>query len=76
METYKTKYYKIISSGKGKLTKFSFNEGRHEAMVKSVGIKFTHNKDVSVISNLTLSDLKELRKIVRKHIKELQHEKV
>ena len=73
METYKTKYYKITSSGKGKLTKFSFNDGRYEANVKSVDIKFTHNKEVSVIDNLTLGDLKELRKIVRKQIKELQH---
>lgn len=72
METYKTKYYKITSSGKGKLTKFSFKEGRHEANVKSVGIKFTHNKEVSIIDNLTLGDLKELRKVVRKQIRELQ----
>lgn len=71
METYKLNHYKITSSGKGKLTKFSFNEGRHEANVKSVGIKFTHNKEVSVIDNLTLGDLKELRKVVRKCIKEL-----
>ena len=71
MATYKLNYYKITSSGKGKLTKFSFNEGRHEAKVKSVDIKFTHNKEISVIDNLTLGDLKELRKVVRKRIKEL-----
>lgn len=72
MATYKLNYYRITSSGKGKLTKFSFKEGRHEANVKSVGIKFTHNKEVSIIDNITLGDLKELRKVVRKQIRELQ----
>lgn len=71
MATYKLNYYKITSSNKSKIIKFSFNEGRHEAKVKSVDIKFTHNKEISVIDNLTLGDLKELRKVVRKRIKEL-----
>ena len=71
MATYKLNYYKITSSNKSKIIKFSFNESRHEAKVKSVDIKFTHNKEISVIDNLTLGDLKELRKVVRKRIKEL-----
>ena len=71
MATYKLNYYKITSSNKSKLIKFSFNDGRHEAKVKSVDIKFTHNKEISIIDNLTLGDLKELRKVVRKRIKEL-----
>jgi hypothetical protein len=75
MATYKLNYYKITSSGKGKIIKFSFNECRHEAKVKSVDIKFTHNKEISVIDNLTLGDLKELRKVVRKRIKEL-HQRI
>nr|DAW38481.1 MAG TPA: hypothetical protein [Caudoviricetes sp.] len=49
-----------------------FNNNKHEARVKSVEIKLSHNNRCLVMDDLTLSDLKELRKVVRKQIKELQ----
>lgn len=72
MEISKLKYYKITSVIQKEPTKLLFNDNKHEAKVKSVEIKFSHNNVGLVINNLTLSDLKELRKIVRKQIKELQ----
>lgn len=72
MEISKFNYYKIISTIQKDLTKLMFNNNKHEARVKSVEIKFSHNNVDLVINNLTLSDLKELRKVVRKQIKELQ----
>lgn len=72
MEISKFNYYKITSIIQKDLTKLMFNNNKHEARVRSVEIKFSHNKVSLVIDNLTLSDLKDLRKIVRKQIKELQ----
>lgn len=72
MEISKLKYYKITSVIQKEPTKLLFNDNKHEARVKSVEIKFSHNNVGLVINNLTLSDLKDLRKIVRKQIKELQ----
>lgn len=72
MEISKLKYYKITSVIQKEPTKLLFNDNKHEAKVKSIEIKFSHNNVGLVINNLTLSDLKELRKIVRKQIKELQ----
>jgi hypothetical protein len=72
MEISKLKYYKITSVIQKEPTKLLFNDNKHEAIVKSVEIKFSHNNVGLVINNLTLSDLKELRKITRKQIKELQ----
>ena len=72
MEISKLKYYKITSVIQKEPTKLLFNDNKHEARVKSVEIKFSHNNVGLVINNLTLSDLKELRKITRKQIKELQ----
>ena len=72
MEISKLKYYKITSVIQKEPTKLLFNNNKHEARVKSVEIKFSHNNVGLVINNLTLSDLKELRKITRKQIKELQ----
>lgn len=71
MEISKLSYYKITSVIQRELTKLLFNDNKHEARVKSVEIKFSHNNVGLVINNLTLSDLKELRKVVRKQIKEL-----
>lgn len=71
MEISKLKYYKITSIIQKEPTKLLFNDNKHEARVKSVEIKFSHNNVGLVINNLTLSDLKELRKVVRKQIKEL-----
>lgn len=65
-------YYRINSIIQKEPTKLLFNDNKHEARVKSVEIKFSHNNVGLVINNLTLSDLKDLRKIVRKQIKELQ----
>lgn len=72
MEISKLKYYKITSVIQKEPTKLLFNDNKHEARVKSVEIKFSNNNVGLVINNLTLSDLKDLRKIVRKQIKELQ----
>lgn len=72
MEISKLKYYKITSVIQREPTKLLFNDNKHEARVKSVEIKFSHNNVGLVINNLTLSDLKDLRKVVRKQIKELQ----
>jgi hypothetical protein len=72
MEISKLKYYKITSVIQREPTKLLFNDNKQEARVKSVEIKFSHNNVGLVINNLTLSDLKDLRKIVRKQIKELQ----
>lgn len=72
MEISKFNYYKITSVIQKEPTKLLFNDNKHEARVKSVEIKFYHNNVGLVINNLTLSDLKDLRKIVRKQIKELQ----
>lgn len=72
MEISKFNYYKITSTIQKELTRFMFNNNKHEARVKSIEIKFSHNNMSLVIDNLTLSDLKELRKVVRKQIKELQ----
>jgi hypothetical protein len=72
MEISKMNYYKITSIIQKEPTKLLFNDNKHEARVKSVEIKFSHNNVGLVINNLTLSDLKDLRKIVRKQIKELQ----
>lgn len=72
MEISKLSYYKITSVIQREPNKLLFNDNKHEARVKSVEIKFSHNNVGLVINNLTLSDLKDLRKIVRKQIKELQ----
>lgn len=72
MEISKLKYYKITSVIQKEPTKLLFNDNKHEARVKSIEIKFSHNNVGLVINNLTLSDLKDLRKVVRKQIKELQ----
>ena len=72
MEISKFNYYKITSVIQKEPTKLLFNDNKYEARVKSVEIKFSHNNVGLVINNLTLSDLKDLRKIVRKQIKELQ----
>lgn len=72
MEISKFNYYKITPTIQKDLTKLMFNNNKYEARVRSVEIKFSHNKVSLVIDNLTLSDLKDLRKIVRKQIKELQ----
>lgn len=71
MGIYKLNHYKITSVIQKEPTKLLFNDNKHEARVKSVEIKFSHNNVGLVINNLTLSDLKELRKVVRKQIKEL-----
>nr|DAV61570.1 MAG TPA: hypothetical protein [Caudoviricetes sp.] len=70
----KLNYYTITSAIQNELTKFTFNNGKHEAKVKSAEIKFSRNNACVVINNLTLSDLKELKKVVRKLIKEIQDE--
>lgn len=72
MEISKFNYYKITSTIQKELTRFMFNNNKHEARVRSVEIKFSHDNKYLSINNLTLSDLKELRKVVRKQIKELQ----
>lgn len=72
MEISKLNYYKITSVIQKEPTKLLFHDNKHEARVKSIEIKFSHNNVGLVINNLTLSDLKDLRKIVRKQIKELQ----
>lgn len=72
MEISKFNYYKITSTIQKDLTKLMFNNNKHEARVRSVEIKFSHDNKYLSINNLTLSDLKELRKVVRKQIKELQ----
>lgn len=72
MEISKFNYYKITSTIQKELTKLMFNNNKHEARVRSVEIKFSHDNKYLSIDNLTLSDLKELRKVVRKQIKEIQ----
>lgn len=72
MEISKFNYYKITSTIQKDLTKLMFNDNKHEARVRSVEIEFSHDNEYLFINNLTLSDLKELRKVVRKQIKELQ----
>lgn len=72
MEISKFNYYRITSTIQKDLTKLMFNNNKHEARVRSVEIKFSHDNKYLSINNLTLSDLKELRKVVRKQIKELQ----
>lgn len=72
MEISKFNYYKITSTIQEGGTRFMFNNNKHEARVKSANIKFSHNNVGLVIDDLTLSDLKELRKVVRKQIKEIQ----
>ena len=72
MEISKFNYYKITSTIQKELTRFMFNNNKHEARVRSVEIKFSHDNKYLSINNLTLSDLKELRKVVRKQIKEIQ----
>ena len=72
MEISKFNYYKITSTIQKDLTKLMFNNNKHEARVRSVEIKFYHDNKYLSINNLTLSDLKELRKVVRKQIKEIQ----
>jgi hypothetical protein len=71
MAIYKLNYYKIKASVQEGLTNLFFNEGRHEAKVNAVKIKFSSDKGDLIINNLTLNDLKELRKVVRKRIKGL-----
>lgn len=69
MEIYK--YYKITSRKSKQLTKFLHNDQKHEANVETVEIVFRHSNIGQVVNNLTIQDLKDLRKIVRKSIKEL-----
>ena len=70
----KFNYYTITSAIQNELTKFTFNNGKHEARIKSAEIKFSRNNAGVVINNLTLSDLKKLKRTVSKLIKEMEDE--
>ena len=74
MKREKLNNYKITSAVQKGLTKFTFNNGKHEAMVKAASIKFSRCYVNLNVSDLTLSDLKKLKRTVSKLIKELEHE--
>lgn len=76
MATYKLNYYKITSKVQKGLTHLTFNECRHEAKIKSAEIEFSSDNGSLTINNLTLGDLKKLRKVVRKQIRKLQYGKI
>ena len=68
--------YKITSAIQEGLTKFTFNKGKQEAMVKAASIRFSRCYVNLNVSDLTLSDLKKLKRTVSKLIKEMEYEKV
>lgn len=68
--------YKITSVIQDGLTKFTFNNGKQEAMVKAASIRFSRCYVNLNVSDLTLSDLKKLKRTVSKLIKEMEYEKV
>ena len=71
MKMEKLNNYKITSAVQKGLTKFTFNNGKHEAMAKAASIRFSRCYVNLNVSDLTLSDLKELKRTVSKLIKEL-----
>lgn len=68
--------YKITSAIQDGLTKFTFNNGKQEAMVKAASIRFSRCYVNLNVSDLTLIDLKKLKRTVSKLIKEMEYEKV
>lgn len=68
--------YKITSAIQDGLTKFTFNNGKQEAMVKAASIRFSRCYVNLNVSDLTLRDLKKLKRTVSKLIKEMGYEKV
>ena len=76
MKMEKLNNYKITSAIQNGLTKFTFNNGKQEAMVKAASIRFSSCYVNLNVSDLTLSDLKKLKRTVSKLIKEMGYEKV
>lgn len=76
MKMIKLSNYKITSTVQKGLTKFTFNNGKQEAMVKAASISFSRCYVNLNVSDLTLSDLKKLKREISKLIKELEDEKV
>lgn len=76
MKMEKLNNYKITSAIQKGLTKFTFNNGKQEAMVKAASIRFSRCYVNLNVSDLTLSDLKKLKRTVSKLIKEMEYEKV
>ena len=76
MKMEKLNNYKITSAIQKGLTKFTFNNGKQEAMVKAASIRFSRCYVNLNVSDLTLSDLKKLKGTVSKLIKEMGYEKV
>ena len=74
MKMIKLNNYKITSAIQNGLTKFTFNNGKQEAMVKAASISFSRCYVNLNVSDLTLSDLKKLKREVSKLIKEMGDE--